>query len=143
MPLIAIFAVGIAALVVGAGAGYVVRKQIAQGKVASAEARVGSIINDAKSKAQATEIEAKQKAIKIHEEAKHEEIERRKELSGMQARLEKRETLFDKQLLDLKEKFGITDDPRRMQNADLCATTEFGRGFTAPSACGPARCLRR
>lgn len=42
-----------------------------------------------------------------------------------------------KELLDLKERFGITDDPRRMQNADLCINTEFGRGFAAPAAaCG-------
>jgi ribonuclease Y len=102
--LIAIFAVGVVALAAGIGAGYVIRKQVAAAKVASAEARVGSIINDAKSKAQATELEAKQKAIKILDEAKHEEIERRKELSSTQARLEKRETLFDKQLLELKEK---------------------------------------
>lgn len=41
-----------------------------------------------------------------------------------------------KELLDLKERFGITDDPRRMQNADLCINTDFGRGFAAPAACG-------
>ena len=35
-----------------------------------------------------------------------------------------------KELLDLKEQFGITPaTPRRMQNADLCINTEFGRGF--------------
>ena len=35
-------------------------------------------------------------------------------------------------LLDLKEQFGITDDPRRkMENADLCINTDFGRGFCA------------
>jgi len=41
-----------------------------------------------------------------------------------------------KELLDLKERFGITDDPRRMQSADLCINTEFGRGFASPTACG-------
>ena len=41
-----------------------------------------------------------------------------------------------KELIELKERFGITDDPRRMQNADLCINTEFGHGFAAPSACG-------
>ena len=41
-----------------------------------------------------------------------------------------------KELLDLKERFGIKDDPRKMENADLCINTEFGRGFSAGSSCG-------
>lgn len=41
-----------------------------------------------------------------------------------------------KELLDLKERFGIKDDPRAGQNADLCINTEFGRGFAAPGGCG-------
>jgi L-fuculose-phosphate aldolase len=39
------------------------------------------------------------------------------------------------ELLDLKEKFGMGVDPRRLENADLCVNTEFGRGFAA-SSCG-------
>ncbi|MCL2330150.1 MAG: class II aldolase/adducin family protein [Phycisphaerae bacterium] len=45
-----------------------------------------------------------------------------------------------KELLDLKSRFGITDDPRGsgagMTNADLCINTDFGRGFSSPSSCG-------
>lgn len=37
------------------------------------------------------------------------------------------------ELLDLKERFGITDDPRRLQNADLCVNIDFGRGYSEPS----------
>jgi L-fuculose-phosphate aldolase len=40
------------------------------------------------------------------------------------------------ELLDLKEKFGMGVDPRRLENADLCVNTEFGRGFAAAPACG-------
>jgi L-fuculose-phosphate aldolase len=39
------------------------------------------------------------------------------------------------ELLDLKEKFGMGVDPRRMENADLCVNTDFGRGF-ASGGCG-------
>lgn len=39
------------------------------------------------------------------------------------------------ELLDLKEKFGMGVDPRRLENADLCVNTEFGRGF-ASASCG-------
>ncbi len=34
-----------------------------------------------------------------------------------------------RELLDLKEQFGVGVDPRRLQNADLCVNTDFGRGF--------------
>jgi L-fuculose-phosphate aldolase len=37
------------------------------------------------------------------------------------------------ELLDLKERFGITDDPRRLQNADLCVNVDFGRGYCDPA----------
>lgn len=38
-----------------------------------------------------------------------------------------------KELIELKERFGIDDDPRsKMENADMCVNTEFGRGFSAP-----------
>ena len=39
------------------------------------------------------------------------------------------------ELLDLKERFGMGTDPRRLENADLCVNTEFGRGFNGTS-CG-------
>ncbi len=39
------------------------------------------------------------------------------------------------ELLDLKERFGITDDPRRLHNADLCVNVDFGRGYSEPSPC--------
>lgn len=40
------------------------------------------------------------------------------------------------ELLDLKEKFGMGVDPRRLENADMCVNTEFGRGFASAPACG-------
>lgn len=39
------------------------------------------------------------------------------------------------ELLDLKERFGMGVDPRRLENADLCVNTDFGRGF-ASNGCG-------
>lgn len=44
------------------------------------------------------------------------------------------------ELLDLKEKFGQGVDPRRLENADLCVNTDFGRGFeSAECACPKAK----
>jgi len=42
------------------------------------------------------------------------------------------------ELLDLKEQFGMGTDPRRMENADLCVNTEFGRGFNGSAPTGSA-----
>ena len=42
------------------------------------------------------------------------------------------------ELLDLKEDFGMGVDPRRMENADLCVNTDFGRGFNSVAAAGCA-----
>ena len=39
------------------------------------------------------------------------------------------------ELLDLKEGFGASPDPRRFEDADLCANTEFGRGYSAKASC--------
>ncbi len=42
------------------------------------------------------------------------------------------------ELLDLKERFGMGVDPRRLEDADMCVNTEFGRGFAAAAeaSCG-------
>lgn len=40
------------------------------------------------------------------------------------------------ELLDLKEKFGMGVDPRRLESADMCINTEFGRGYADGASCG-------
>ena len=49
-------------------------------------------------------MEARDKSIKLIDDAKREAESRRRELSHLQERLEKRESLFDQKLLDLEEK---------------------------------------
>ncbi|OJI06860.1 ribonuclease Y [bacterium CG10_46_32] len=84
--------------------GYIVRKLIATRSVSSAEAKAEQIIHEAKSKEKETLLDAKDRALALMEEAKREEEARRRELSSMQDRLEKRESLFDQKLLDLENK---------------------------------------
>lgn len=50
-------------------------------------------------------------------------------------RVQRIDTQKVEELLDLKEKFGMGTDTRRLENADLCVNTDFGRGF-APPECG-------
>lgn len=95
---------GAASLVLGIIAGFYIRKLLATGKVASAEYRAEQILLKSQDKAQQVQLQAKEKALKILEEAKRDENERRKEIKQLQERLEKRESLFDKQILELEAK---------------------------------------
>lgn len=98
------------ALAVGLGIGYYVQKKITADKIRSAEAKAVATVNDAKRNATEIELQAKKKSVQILDEAKRDEAERRKELNAFQQRLEKRESLFDKQLLELQEKNKKSDD---------------------------------
>ncbi|HJV32482.1 MAG TPA: ribonuclease Y [Patescibacteria group bacterium] len=98
------------ALAVGLGAGYLIQKKVTADKIASAEAKAVATVNEAKAKAQEIELQAKKKSVQMLDEAKRDEAERRKELNAVQQRLEKRESMFDKQLLELQEKNKKSDE---------------------------------
>jgi len=93
-----------ALLLVGIAIGYYLRKILATRLAGSVEEKAERILNETKSKQRELLLQAKDKAIKIIDDAKREEEERRKELLAAQKRLEKRESLFDQKLLDLQEK---------------------------------------
>ena len=101
---------GVLALAVGLVAGTFVQKKLSADKIASANARAEETVNNARAKAQEIELQAKKKSVQMLDEAKRDEAERRKELTAFQQRLEKRESLFDKQLLELQEKNKKSDD---------------------------------
>ena len=96
--------VAVVALALGFAFGYFLRKQLAQLKANSAEARAEKIINEAKNKEQELLLKTKEKAIKIIDEAKEEEKQRRLDLIQLQKRLEQRESMFDKQLLNFENR---------------------------------------
>ena len=96
--------IGILALIGGFFIGYYIRKKHALSEVTSAEARAEKILNDTKAKQKELILATQDKALKIIEEAKREDDKRRQELNGLQARLEKRETVFSQKLLELQDK---------------------------------------
>lgn len=96
--------VGLVALVLGTGGGYVLRKQVAAAKANSIEAIAEKRLMEVKNKEKDLLIEAKEKAMKVMDEAKKEEQERREEIKKQQARVEQREAMFDKQLLEFEDK---------------------------------------
>ncbi len=88
----------IVALVVGSVIGYVVRQIIAKNQVKTAEGQVSQIITKAKTEAQDTLLEAKNKAVEMLEKAEEEEKERKQAIRLSEQRLEKRENILDKKL---------------------------------------------
>lgn len=105
----------ILALIVGGGAGYVVRQTIARSRSKGAEAKAEELLAEAKAKQQEllqeakTEkqtlvLEAKEQAIKITEDARRDQDRKNEELTETRLRLEKREATFDQKLMEIEEK---------------------------------------
>lgn len=84
--------------------GYLARKQLALTQINSAEAKAKKILTDTKAKQQELLLEARDKALKIIDEAKQEDGKRRQEINNLQVRLEKRETAFSQKLLELQDR---------------------------------------
>lgn len=94
--------------VVGTGGGMLVgwigRKSWASKKIETAEARLQQAIQETKNKQKEMILQAKDKAIKMIDDAKQDAQGQRQEIRHLQSRLEKRENLFDQKLLSLEEK---------------------------------------
>ena len=107
----------ISLIVLGLGffLGYAFRKRIGINNANSAEKKAGEIIEKAKDKQQDILLHAKEKAVAVMDEAKQEEQQRRRDLNHAQKRLEKRESLFDKKLLDIESKQqGIAEKTKKI-----------------------------
>ena len=96
--------VSIGALAMGVAIGYALRKQLAAARANSIEAIAEKKLNEIKNKEQALLLQAKEKALKVIEEAKYDEEKRRQEVQKLHTRLEQRENLFDKNLLEFEDR---------------------------------------
>ncbi len=104
--------------VVGAVIGIAVRKRFTAKAVATAEARATELLENAKKREREFLLQAKEKGVKIVEEAKREEQTRRQDLQEIQKRIEKREALFDQKLLELQDKqTKLVDKSREIDQA--------------------------
>ncbi len=102
--MLGIILTGIIAIAIGGGAGYLVRKQMAQNQANSVEALAEKRLIEAKNKEQEIVLQAKEKAIQIIDEAKKDEENRRRDIQSQQQRLEQRENMFDKKLIELEDR---------------------------------------
>lgn len=123
----------IVGLAVGLGLGYLIRRYIGVRAVNTAEERARKIIEDARSKEKELVLDAQQKSFSLIEEAKKEETLRRRELKEEQLRLEQRETVFEKKLLEIEDKQkdletrlkNLDEDKKRVEELRLAELTKL------------------
>lgn len=92
----------VVALPSGFGLGYLVRRQLAQYKKDSIEAKIEKALTEAKAKQKEILLQAQEKSLKVLDEAKVEAKQIKQEMDSAKARLEKREAMFDQKILDLE-----------------------------------------
>ncbi|MDP2656252.1 MAG: ribonuclease Y [bacterium] len=102
--MITTFIIGLILLAAGIGIGYIIRHEMALARVNTAETKAEQIISQTKVQQRDLLLQAKDKAMAIIEEAKKDEMVRHKELSAMQQRIERRESLFDQKLIELQDR---------------------------------------
>lgn len=91
-------------LLVGGGVGFYARMIFAQKKTKEAESKAQNIVNEAKTQQKELILEAKDGALKISEDAKKEENQRRQQIQHAENRIEKRENTIDQKLDNLEKK---------------------------------------
>lgn len=103
----------------GVGAGYLIRKYIAEAKIASAEAAAQKIIQDAQRLAEAKKkeiiLEGKEEVHKLRSDLEKEHRERRTELQRLERRLLQKEENLDRKLDSLEKK----EDALNKKEAEL------------------------
>lgn len=94
--------------VIGVGAGYIYRKNIAEGKIGQAEVEAQRIISTAQQNAEARKkelvLEGKEEVHKLRTDAERENKERRSELQRMERRLLQKEEHLDKKFESIEKK---------------------------------------
>ncbi len=105
-----------AALLIGAAVGYLVRQLIAQKQLSSAEQRVKSSLEEAKTQAKEVILDAKEKAAKLLEEVKGEEKSRKIQIDKLEERVLKREENLEKQLADFSsQKLSLEEEGKKVE----------------------------
>ncbi|QEK12213.1 ribonuclease Y [Crassaminicella thermophila] len=108
MNLIYIIVLIIVAVIIGIGVGYLIRKNIAEGKINNAEQKANEIIIEAQKQAETAKkeilLEAKEEVHRLRNELDREIRERRNELQRFERRLQQKEETLDKKVDNLEKK---------------------------------------
>jgi len=96
------------ALLIGLGAGYFIRRSIAEAKISSAEEAARQIVEEAKRDAEAVKkekvLEAKDEVFKLRSEAENELRDRRNEIQRQERRILQKEESLDRKMEQLERK---------------------------------------
>jgi ribonuclease Y len=95
---------GALGIAIGFGIGYVARKKIAVNQIGTAEAQAEKILKEAETKRQKFILEGQEKALKLIEEAKREDENRRQELRVIKTKLEKGEQDYQQHMSELQKR---------------------------------------
>ncbi|PWB38646.1 MAG: ribonuclease Y [Parcubacteria group bacterium] len=90
-------------LLAGMVIGYFAKQMLTSRAIRLAQQKAEALLNDAKKEAKDVVLDSKDKALQIIEEAKQEEKLRRQQLNDLEDRVSKRESLFDKKILEIEE----------------------------------------
>lgn len=100
IPIAALFAYVIGGIIVGIIAGYMIRKNLAEAKIKTAEEAAAKILVDAKREAEAktkeTILEVKDEVLRLRMEADREIKERRSDVARLEKRLQQKEEHLDR-----------------------------------------------
>lgn len=98
------YIIGIIALAIGFGLGFVVRQLAASKKIGSAETRAEKILEEAKNKSKELIIEAKTQGLEITDQAKKTEADFRSQIVRFEERIDRREKELDTKTAQLERK---------------------------------------
>lgn len=109
MPTVAVaFVVGIPVLVIGLLVGYILRKNIAEKTIGSAETKAMNLVLDAENRAEAIKkemkLEAKEEIHKMRSDMEKEIRDRRNEVSRQEKRINQKEDYIDKKVENIEKK---------------------------------------
>ena len=100
--------IGVVCIVIGCALGYMIRKQMGEAAIGSAEEEAKRVINDAiksaESKKREAVLEAKEEINRMKSEVEAEQRERRNEISRQERRLQQKEESMDRKVEALEQK---------------------------------------
>ncbi|MBQ8415473.1 MAG: ribonuclease Y [Clostridia bacterium] len=110
-----------AALVIGLGVGFLIRKSIGEKKIGSAEKEAKRILDDSQKDAEAKKkellLEGKEEVLRLRNETERELKERRSEVSRQERRLNQKEEALDKKTETLERKNEQLDEKLKANDA--------------------------
>ena len=119
----------IVSIIVGAGAGYTVRKKSAEAQIGSAEAEAKRIIEDAESKGESRKkellLEAKEDVHRLRQELDRDTKERRGELQRQERRVVQKEENLDRKMDSLEKKEEILEKKESKLDRTQAAINEL------------------